>query len=472
MGFVIRILSEPRAVTTTALRCQTKAFGLSVLNFMASSRFAILLMIVLAVAILGATIGHVLQAEKSAQVHFNGASQALEALRTAGTGNLWLFIPLLSLLTLSLVCCTARRLPKMLRVVRHPMSRLDEPREGTLTFSRRWKTCGTAAQWTEAFRSTLEATFATPKVKEEHGSVLLCAERGLLSRFGPDMAHVGILLVLVGTATGSVFGFKSQLTIPEGKEASTLPARGEERPVALPFLVRNNGVRLETSADGHLKGYSTDLSVIENGLEVKRKTIKVNDPLVYKGIGFHQSRYGKAGPPQAQIVVKKKMGRIVELLTLAPGDRQVVPGYGTVTAVDHRPDLNGSGPAVEVVLEKPGKPAERLWLLQRSPYLDWQRSDDHYLVYTDTKENLSIALRVVRDPGVYAVWAGFLLLVAAIPIAFFTSHRRIQVRISSLPDERVEVHATGLATRNTAAFERKFDSVLSGCGGWESGAGR
>lgn len=470
MGLAKKMFILPRAATGTELGARPKTLGTTVLNFLASTHLAIPLMIVLAVAILGASIGHVLPAETSTQARLDGAPQATEVLRTAGANDSWWFIPLLSLLTLNLVCCTARRLRTARRAVRTPVSMLDEPRERTVTFSRRWNTRGTAAQWAEVFRSALEATFATPKVKEEGGSAHLRAERGLLSRFGPDMAHVGILLVFLGAAAGSVFGFKSQLTIPEGKEASTLPARGEERPVALPFSVRNNGVRLETYSNGRLKGYSTDLSVVENGREVTRKTIKVNDPLVYRGIGFYPSRYGHAGPPQAQIVVKKKMGRIVELLTLAPGDRQVVPGYGTVTAVDHRPDLNGSGPAVEVVLEKTGKPAERFWLLQRSPYSDWQRSDDHYLVYTDTKENLSIAVRVVRDPGKYAVWAGCLLLMAGIPIAFFTSHRQIQVRINSLSDGRVEVHATGFATRNAAAFERKFNSVLSRCQERNSGA--
>jgi cytochrome c biogenesis protein len=472
MGLAIKILFEPRAATTTALRGQPKAFGTSVLNLLASSRLAIALMIVLAVAILGTTVDHVLQAEKSTQVDLTGASQAMEALRTAGTYGSWWFILLLSLLTLNLVCSIARRLPNVLRAVRNPDSLLDEPREGTPTFSRRWKTCGTAAQRTEAFRSTLEATFATLKVKEEHGSVQLCAERGLLSRFGPDMAHVGILLVLFGAAAGSIFGFKSQMAIPDGQEASRIPFRGEQRSIALPFSVRNNGVRLETYPNGRLKGYSTDLGIVENGRDVLRKTIRVNEPLFYKGVGFYWSGYGQAGPPQAQIVVKKKMGRIVDLLTLAPGDWQEVPEYGTVKVVDYRPDLNGSGPALEVVLEKPGKPAERFWLLQRSPNSDWQRQDDHYLVYTVSKENLYVALRVVRDPGVYAVWAGYLLLMAGILIVFFTSHRRIRVRISPLPVGRVEVHATGVATRNAAAFERKFDSVLSGSQEWNSGAGR
>ena len=472
MGFTLKIPVMPRATTGTALRGQPKAFGTSVLNLLASSRLAIALMIVLAVAILGTTVDHVLQAEKSTQVDLTGASQAMEARWTAGTDGLWLFIQLLSLLTLNLVCCTARRLPKVLRAVLDPDSLLDEPREGTLTFSRRWKTCGTAAQWTEAFRSALEAAFATPKVKEEGGSVHLCAERSIISRFGPDMAHVGILLVLIGGAAGSIFGFKSHMAIPDGQEASTPPVRGEERPIALPFSVRNNGVRLETYPNSRLKGYSSDVSVVENGRDVLRKTIRVNDPLFYKGVGFYWSGYGQAGPPQAQIVVKKKMGRIVDLLTLATGDRQEVPGYGTITAVDYRPDLNGSGPALEVVLEKPGKLAERFWLRQKSPFSDWQRRDDHYLAFTDLKENLYVALRVVRDPGVYAVWAGCLLLMAGILIFFFTSHRRIWIRISPLPGGRVEIHAAGIATRNAPTFERTFDSVLSGSQEWNSGAGR
>jgi cytochrome c biogenesis protein ResB len=64
--------------------------------------------------------------------------------------------------------------------------------------------------------------------------------------------------------------------------------RGGKKHIDLPFSVRNNRFWMETYPNGQPKEYSSDLSVIENGREVLRKTFEVNDPLAYKGIWFYQ----------------------------------------------------------------------------------------------------------------------------------------------------------------------------------------
>jgi cytochrome c biogenesis protein ResB len=186
--------------------------------------------------------------------------------------------------------------------------------------------------------------------------------------------------------------------------------------------------------------------------------------LLYKGIGFYEAGYGRAGPPQAQIVVKKKMGRIVDLLILAPRASREVPGYGTVTVLDYRPDRTGAGPALEVLLEKPGKTAERFWLLMRSPHSDWQRADDHYLVFTDLKQNLYAGLRVVRDSGATLVWAGCVLLMAGVLLVLRGSHRRGGVSIKPPSGRKVKVVSVGHATRDADALRTKFDTLPAGIG--------
>ena len=55
------------------------------------------------------------------------------------------------------------------------------------------------------------------------------------------------------------------------------------------------------------KEYLSDLVVPENGREVLKKTIQVNDPLKFKGISFYQSSYGfippKPGESKAELEI-------------------------------------------------------------------------------------------------------------------------------------------------------------------------
>src|SRR5262249_49070492 len=51
----------------------------------------------------------------------------------------------------------------------------------------------------------------------------------------------------------------------------------------------------ENYKDGSPKRWWSKLGVLENGMEVQRKEIVVNDPLVYRGVRFYQASYGSTG---------------------------------------------------------------------------------------------------------------------------------------------------------------------------------
>ena len=45
--------------------------------------------------------------------------------------------------------------------------------------------------------------------------------------------------------------------------------------------------------EGPPKDYSSELIIYDNGVEVKRGTVRVNSPMSYKGISFHQAFFGQ-----------------------------------------------------------------------------------------------------------------------------------------------------------------------------------
>jgi len=432
-------------------------------DFFISVKLAIFTLIILAIAsIFGTIVEQNQPPEKYHQIYEDWAFALMNRINLFDMYHSWWFLLLLVLFTVNLTCCTIDRFPKMLRVVRNPRTKLDGNLEKSLSLSDRWKRKGTLSDWAAKYSSTLSATFAKPKVTEEGGEVHLYAETGVASRFGVYVTHLSIIIIFIGAILGNVFGFKSYVNITDGEEVSHLDTRGGKEHINLPFSVRNNRFWLESYPNGQPRKYASDLSVMENGREVLRKTITVNDPLQHKGIWFYQSSYGQAGGTTALVSVRRPDGSPVGAWSLAPDEPIPIDGYGTVRGVNYDRNFQGGGPALQVVVEKPGKPAENFWLLQQSPDRDRQRKDTLLFSFGGLNTKMFTGLQVAKDPGVNVVWLGCALMIIGIAMAFFLSHQRVWVRLAQGQDGRVEVVLAGSASRNRLAFEKKFEKIQSG----------
>ncbi len=230
----------------------------------------------------------------------------------------------------------------------------------------------------------------------------------------------------------------------------------------LGFTVRCNAFTLETYPSGQPKAYKSDLSVIEGGREMARKTIVVNDPLQYRGIWFYQSSYGQAGGATAQVVVSRKDGTPAGKLSLAANEAVPIDGYGVIRGVNYEDNFQGHGPALQVVVEKPGKPASSFWIFRGRPDIDRDRGDSLVFSFEGLSSKMFTGLQVAKDPGVNIVWLGCALMVIGIIIAFFLSHQRVWIRLAQGTDGRVEVVLAASASRNRLAFENKFERIQTG----------
>jgi len=443
-------------------RERAKPASTRIWNFLISVKLAIWILIVLAVtSILGTVIEQNQPPEKYHQVYEDWAYNLMDRINLFDMYHSWWFLLLLCLFTLNLTCCTIDRLPRVIRTVRKPKLVLDDAMGKSLSLTERWKSKGDVPHRAEEYKVALARVFVAPKVTEADGEVHLYAEKGVSSRFGAYATHAGIVIVFIGAILGNIFGFKSYVNIPDGKEASHLDARGGKQHIDLPFAVRNNRFWLETYPSGQPKKYASDLSVMENGREVLRKTITVNDPLVYKGVWFYQSGYGQEGGATAQVAVSRQDGTPVGNFSLAPNEPVRIDGYGVVRGVNYEQDFQGKGPALQVIIEKPGRPASDLWILQGRPDLDRGRNDSLVFSFGGLTAKMYTGLQVAKDPGVNVVWLGCLLLTAGMMVSFFVSHRRIWIRLAEGPHGKVEVTAAGSANRNRPAFEKTFASILA-----------
>ena len=429
-------------------------------NFFTSLKLAIFVIIILAISsIVGTIIEQNQGIEKYRQIYTDGAIRFFEALSLFDMYHSWWFLLLLVLFTVNLICCTLDRLPRVIRVVRNPKTTLDGKLERSLGLVDRWKKKGDLSKLAETYQTALGGGFAPTRLTEDNGEFHLYAEKGVVSRFGVYVTHLSIIIIFIGAIIGNVLGFKGYANIVEGQSVRTIPTRGGTNNVDLGFSVRNNRFWVDLYPSGQPKEYSSDLSVIENGREVMRKKIEVNDPLQYKGIWFYQSSYGPAGASTVTLAVNRTDGGRGETISLLPGQKKEIPGYGQISAVDYNTNFQGLGPALLVALEKPGEPPAEFWLLKAYPEFDRQRKDSRYLSLAGLNEIFYTGLQVARDPGVNIVWVGCTLMVIGIMIAFFMSHQRLWIRLSQGADGRVEIVLAGSTNKNRLAFEKKFEKI-------------
>ena len=433
-------------------------------DFFISVKLAIVTLIVLTVAsIFGTIVEQNQPPEKYHKIYEDWAYDLMDRINLFDMYHSWWFLLLLVLFTVNLTCCTLDRFPKVLKIVRNPRTKLDETLEKTLSLVDRWKKKGTLPEWSSRYVEAVASTFAKPRVTEEGGQVHLYAESGVASRFGVYVTHLSIIIIFIGAILGNVLGFKGYVNIPEGEAVSQVPVRGGSLLQDLGFTLRCNSFRVETYPSGQPKAYISDLSVIEGGREVlRKKDVVVNDPLQYKGIWFYQSSYGQAGGTTARVSVRRPDGTPVGSLSILPNEPIPIEGYGTVRGVNYDENFQGKGPALQVVVEKPGKPAADVWLLQGRPDQDRQRNDSLVLSFGGLNSKMFTGLQVAKDPGVNIVWVGCTLMVIGIIMAFFLSHQRVWMRLAQGQDGRVEVVLAGSASRNRLAFDKKFEKIQTG----------
>jgi cytochrome c biogenesis protein len=432
-------------------------------NFFISVKLAIITLIVLAVtSILGTIVEQNQPPEKYHQIYEDWAFALMDRINLFDMYHSVWFLLMLVLFTVNLSCCTIDRFPKMLKVVRNPRTRLDESLEKTLSLTDRWKRKGTLPEWAGKYAEALSSSFAKPKVTEVDGQVHLYSETGVASRFGVYVTHLSIIIIFIGAIVGVRFGFKGYVNIPEGDSVTQIPVRGGNAMQDLGFTVRCNSFRLETYPSGQPKAYMSDLSVIDGGRETLRKTIVVNDPLQYKGIWFYQSSYGQAGGATAKVAVARKDGTPVRMLALGANEPVPIDGYGIIRGVNYDENYQGNGPALQVVVEKPGQQSAAFWLLQRRPDLDRQRADSLVFSFGGLSSKMFTGLQVAKDPGVNIVWLGCALMVIGLIMAFFLSHQRVWIRLAQGTAGRVEVVLAGSSSRNRLAFEKRFEKLQTG----------
>ncbi|MCX5817964.1 MAG: cytochrome c biogenesis protein ResB [Proteobacteria bacterium] len=276
----------------------------------------------------------------------------------------------------------------------------------------------------------------------EEGVVL---QKGVISRYGVYIIHGSILIILIGSLIGMLFGYKGFMTLRKGETKDQLILRGTPlKEVPLGFSLKCKDFQVSFYPGGEPKDYVSKVEVLDNGRVVMERDIRVNSPLSYKGINVYQASYGAS--PSFLFTIAG------EHVTLS--ERETYEKDGLVMMIARSESaIHNFGPGVLVAYLDQGEP-KAVWFLKDVERLKEQKIQGVNIKLEDIKEDFYTGLEIAKDPGVWVVWTGFALILFGLYANFFVYYRRIYMR--NIPDGLI---VAGIAFKNREGFKEEFEKL-------------
>lgn len=265
---------------------------------------------------------------------------------------------------------------------------------------------------------------------------------------GSFLAHISILIILLGALIGILFGQKDYLKINKGQEVNSFISRGEKVPLG--FSIRLNDFIYNENIDSKEKLLVYQRSKSEKGICDLDKP-----PAVKKAEVFLAEISVNPGIEQ----VIGDTGYKIKVLRYLP-DFVMDTSTKVVSSRSARPD----NPAIEVALQDPKGGIKTAWLFARFPDIHQEISADFRILYNwaprrpkdfiskvtilkagkeilsrdiqvnaplnfagynffqssyDSQDLSWSGLQLVNDPGVPVIYAGFVLLILGLVMIFY-----------------------------------------------------
>lgn len=401
--------------------------------------------------------------------------QTLHLLDSLGLTNVfhsWGFVLLLILVSLSIVAASIQRFPNAWRFYSRPYKSPNDSFQKALPLHAQIPIENEDRALAAAERVFEKSGFKPERIVREN-SFSLFAERHRVSQMAVYIVHLSLLMIFAGGIIDALYGWSGFVALTRGQQSSQVEARnGKIR--TFPFAVRCDGAGQENYADGSPKRWWSDLTVIENGSEILKKQIVVNDPLVYKGVRFYQASYGPTGQLDKLLLTVKPAhsnapGKEIELsdkesLDLDPDTTvrlaEFIPDYAVSDGHVYTRSKDPENPAAHLIVEskKSGKTVD-VWL---PPIEGFEHNADS--PYEFDPKDLVMAhytgLQVSHEPGQWGVWGGVILMGLGLIVVFYLVHQRIWAVPVREPNGQLVLWIGGAANKNKDVFEQRFRKMV------------
>ena len=392
----------------------------------------------------------------------------------------WWFMGLLGLMAFDIVVCKLWNKPPDIGATALPPENTDEE-EAEKRLSQKERALGlkpfqfsmnSSLGFDEAFRkaSSFFEGQGYAVHDEFHGAsgAAFLATKHRLQRWGSYIAHIALVIILIGALIKALYGFVEMDPVMEGNTVAM-----KNRPWTLSvdkFTVHFYKGTFQPSL------FSSVLRVKAGDNLIGQKTILVNHPLDIHGVRFYQASWGAAG--MFRSVTLDLGGTFLNLNQRVP---QRVPGTPfSVTADILMPDFTVSNghadtasldlknPAVRFLFSVAGKPTPPLWLFSLYPHVCLKENPDGTLEHAESPP-FSLAavdpilfsgIQVAYDPGYPWVIFGALLWVLGLILLFYLHRRRFWVLLEPRQEGGTQFSIGAWSSRGGREFEREFNHLM------------
>jgi len=392
----------------------------------------------------------------------------------------WWFVMLLGLLGANIALASLERFPQVWRLFARPHLAADEWFIHQLPFQKEIPLGLHTPEEALSIASRKLSDLGFPPKPEALERQTLYVEKHRMARLAPYVVHASLLIIFAGAIIDGLWGFRGFIGLTPGMRTQSVePMTSPGAPRELGFTLRCDDAGIEKYPDGSPKQYWSRLVVEENGQEVIRKQIFVNDPLTYKGIRFFQASYGSTGMPRALVLEARWADdahgkRPPETFTLRQGERVQLNDEGTqVELAAFIPDFVLDGDQIASRSDEPRNPAIQLkvtppegkqvgvWIFPKTPEMASPDESGIKFQLRDLEMEYMTGLQVAHEPGQNLIWAGCLSLTAGLMMALYMSHVRLWGVVGRDRKGRPALLLGGQPSKYRESFERRFD-VLAG----------
>lgn len=266
-------------------------------------------------------------------------------------------------------------------------------------------------------------------------------------------SHLSLILFVLAYILGNSLGFRND---------SFIVTEGETREVG-----NNTGLSLnlvsfvdEYYADNTPKDYRSQVVLLKNGENVRQATVRVNHPLLYRGVRFYQSFYGKA----VKLQLKQNDAVIFQgniALNQVSANRGYQRYFGSVdlpqsgiSVFVFSAAINASDPVIaqgQLALEVQ-KDGEQVGidLLQKGIGVNIAGIESTYI------EDLKFSgFQVSHDPGNTLIWIASVLFIAGVVLVLYFVHSQMWVSVRLLPSGKSRILARSMTRGHNQADDLK-----------------
>ncbi len=425
-------------------------------GWLTSIRLTVFLLLILAAV---AVVGTVLPQDQPAGYYFNRFGETWGAFVYYGGlsaiyFSIWFLAPI-SLLTLNILACIVHGLPQAWRRSFSPLTAeaaLSLPERDRIKWPKSTDPRGLVA---EVLRRELGRTRHETASDQE----IFFHEKGRFRPLGPYLVHIALLLILIGGLIGKFWGVEGTLPVLQGETASTFQVGNKQVP--LDFQVRLDRFQVLYYADSPMpKEFRSDLTFLKDGKQVLQAICRVNDPVTFGGLTFYQASYGSqaSGPVRLKVSYKERQ----ETIEAPPRKMVELPGgEGRIMVSKVEANLQGLGLAVEgIFMTGRGMGGHDFFtVFQDHPEMN-QPLGPYRLTVESAPTRFYSVFQVKHDPGVWWVYAGFILFLPGFYLAFFRPPQRWAVVLQPGPKGGWQGRLLGTSPRAREDFDQRRAQLL------------